>query len=447
MLKNILAVTVAGLIGYAVGQFPANKAYDGAAALEPIAPAATATRHVCPMHPEIVSDTPGTCPICGMDLVEEKDETHAHADETADVHGLPMVTLDPSVAHNLGVRTAEAVHGALQRSIETIGKITRIDPMARRTLNPPIRGELLWIADKQEGDRVKAGELLFSVKSDELFEHEKSFQDIYRSGDRATANAMIPRLSVMGLNSDQIARLQTGAAPEMPVEVRAFEDGFVYTRRGQAGDPVHPGYTVFNVGGNYNVVEVTAEIFERQWGWVEEGQSASMTVRGLPGKVFRGKVVRIEPPVGYTTRSLEVALHFRTSDAALSQSMFAHVSIAGRSLKNVLTVPADSVIRTGHGDRVVVVRAKNRFQPVPVVAGEEADGRIEIRSGLKAGDKVVASGQFLIDSESNLAAGFRRMSSPGAHAAAAEVPAGKADDRAAHPHAARAGAASGQAGS
>ncbi len=198
-----------------------------------------------------------------------------------------------------------------------------------------------------------------------------------------------------------------------PVEVYAFEDAFIYTRRGYIGEKVHTGFTVFNVGGNYRVIEVTAEIFERQWGWVEQGQKAKMTVRGLPGTVFEGEVVRLEPPVGYTTRSLEVALKFKTDNPELSQSMFAHVSIAGQPRKNVLLVPTDSVIRTGEGDRVVRVHDENHFQPVTVVAGEEAGGMIEIRSGLQAGDRVVASGQFLIDSESNLLAAFRRLSRPG----------------------------------
>jgi Cu(I)/Ag(I) efflux system membrane fusion protein len=117
--------------------------------------------------------------------------------------------------------------------------------------------------------------------------------------------------------------------------------------------------------------------------------------------------------VGYTTRSLEVALKFKTDNPELSQSMFAHVSIVGQPRSNVLLVPTDTVIRTGEGERVVLVHDASHFQPVPVVAGEEAGGMIEIRSGLQAGDRVVASGQFLIDSESNLLAGFRRLATPG----------------------------------
>ncbi|TCK18215.1 Cu(I)/Ag(I) efflux system membrane fusion protein [Thiogranum longum] len=410
-MKKILAITAlaAGFLGYLAGQFSTEN-HSTAGLEEVVALPAGASHYVCPMHAEIISNVPGgSCPVCGMDLVEK--ETGESTDK---VEGMPVVTINPSVVHNLGVRTARVRLGDLQRSIETIGKITRVDPMARRTITPPIRGELVAIADKQDGDFVTEGELLFSVKSDELFEHEKAFQDAYQSGDRATANAMIPQLSKMGLTPEQISQLQNGAMPHMPVDVFAFEDGYIYTRRGRVGEKVHTGFTLFNVGGNYRVIEVTAEIFERQWGWVAQGQQARMTVRGLPGTVFTGEVVRVEPPVGYTTRSLEVALKFRSENPELSQSMFAHVSIAGQPRKHVLLVPLDSVIRTGQGDRVVRVQGKNRFQPVEVTTGEDANGLIEIRSGLKEGDQVVSSGQFLIDSESSLLAGFRRLTTPGA---------------------------------
>lgn len=398
----VITALVAGLLGYLAGQLPRTSE----APLDVVAHSAT-TGYVCPMHAGITADVAGSCPICGMDLVERESGA---TDDPA--QGLPTVSVPSSIAHNLGIRTARVEHGDLQRSIETIGKITRVDPMARRTITPPIRGELLYIADRQAGDLVNAGELLFSVGSEELYEHQQSFQDVYQSGDRATANAMIPALSKMGMSSEQIANLQAGDEARMPVEVHAFEDGFVYTRRGRVGEQAHTGFTVFNVGGNYRVIEVTAEIFEQQWSWVKEGQQARMTVRGLPGVVFEGQVVRVEPPVGYTTRSLEVGLQFRTDNPELSQSMFAHVSIIGQPLRNVLLVPTDTVIRTGQGDRVVVVRDKNHYQPTPVVAGEESDGMMEIRSGLQVGDKVVASGQFLIDSESSLRAGLRRLANP-----------------------------------
>jgi Cu(I)/Ag(I) efflux system membrane fusion protein len=120
-------------------------------------------------------------------------------------------------------------------------------------------------------------------------------------------------------------------------------------------------------------------------------------------------VVDVEPPVGYTTRSLEVRLKFKTDHPGLSQSMFAHVRIIGQSRDNILMVPRDTVIRTGDGDRVVLIKDDGLFQPVTVVVGEETSDKIEIISGLKKNDTVVSSGQFLIDSESNLQSALKRM--------------------------------------
>ncbi len=409
--KIILLVIISGVAGFYLGQLTENSVSDEHEHNKH--PDHTATvdsaTYVCPMHPNIVSDKVESCPICGMDLVLKKIEA-ASVNKIDDKY--PSVEITASVAHNLAVRTAIVKRGELKRNIETIGKITRVDPMARRTITPPIRGELLYIAEKYQGDMVEPGELLFTITSEKLVEMQSTYQTAFLDGDRATATAMIPELSKMGLTPEQIGELQNKKEPT-PVEVHAFEEGFVYTRRGKVGEAVHTGFTVFNVGGNYQVIEVTAEIFERQWSWVEQGQEATMTVRGLPGVSFAGRVVRVEPPVGYTTRSLEVALKFRTDNPELSQSMFAHVSISGNSKKNVLLVPTDTVIKTGKGDRVVLALGNNQFQPVEVIAGEESDGWTVIRSGLEEGNKVVASGQFLIDSESNLLAGLRRMNTPG----------------------------------
>ncbi len=364
--------------------------------------------YVCPMHAEITSDKLESCPVCGMNLVAVKTPL-----VTSDINDTeyPTVKINSSVAHNLGVRTATVTRGKLLRNIETMGKITRVDPMARRTITPPIRGELLFIAEKYQGDMVEHGELLFTMTSKKLIKMQTTYQKAFISGDKATATGMIPMLRKMGVSLEQIGKLQSKKKP-MPISVYAFEDGFVYTRRGRIGESVHTGFTVFNVGGNYQVIEVTAEIFERQWSWVSEGQLATMTVRGMPGISFEGRVVRVEPPVGYTTRSLEVALKFRTNNQQLSQSMFAHISIVGQAKENILQVPTDTVIKTGKGDRVVLLVGDNQYQPIEVIAGEESNGITEIRSGIKEGDRVVASGQFLIDSESNIQAELNRMLSP-----------------------------------
>ncbi|MCP5244718.1 MAG: efflux RND transporter periplasmic adaptor subunit [Burkholderiales bacterium] len=323
----------------------------------------------------------------------------------------PSVRIPANVVHNLGIRFDTAKKGDLQRSIETIGKITRVDPMARQIIAPPIQGTLDYVIDKHDGQFIEQGELLFAVVSEELFELQKNYQTTYQSGDSDAAMKMVPHLRQMGLNEKQLAALRDGAVATFPVEVYARENSYIFERRVSEGDFVRTASTIFSVGGHYNVVEVTAEIFERQWSWVDVGQKATMTVRGIPGAIFEGTVVRVQPPVGYTTRSLETALKFNTDDAGLSQSMFANVQILVQAKEDVLLIPQEALIRTQNEQRVIRILGDGSYQPVAVDAGEEAGGMVEIRSGLDEGDKIVTSGQFLIDSESNLLVDFSRMSS------------------------------------
>ncbi|NOR69309.1 MAG: HlyD family efflux transporter periplasmic adaptor subunit [Methylomarinum sp.] len=416
-IKNIRAINkkaassllTVGLLGFLAGHF----SYDNQSehALSAVStpslsssPISGQLAYTCPMHPDVISDRPGDCPVCGMPLV-----AHQH-DHTQHDQSFPAVRISPTVAHNLGVSLAQVSTGKMQHYVETIGKITRIDPTARQIITPPIQGELVYIVDKYDDDEVTKGELLFSIASPELFTLQEQYQQAFLSDDTTAATLLMPRLQKHGLTAEQISQLQHGHAAELPVHVYAQEEGYIFSRRSAIGDNIPTGFTVFNLSGSGQTAEVTAEIFERQWGWVKVNQTANMTVRGIPGISFVGKVVRVEPPVGYTTRSLEIKIKFKTDNPGLSQSMFAHISIAAQSRNHVLQVPQDAVIKTGDGDRVVRVLADGHYQPVAVVSGEQSAGMIEIRSGLKENDTVVTSGQFLIDSESNLQADFLRMS-------------------------------------
>ncbi|MBL4660420.1 MAG: efflux RND transporter periplasmic adaptor subunit [Alcanivoracaceae bacterium] len=359
--------------------------------------------YVCPMHAHITSDKEGTCSICGMDLVvnsrsEVRDEDH------------PKVQLSSSISNSIGVKTGKVIRGELLRNVDTLGKITRLDSTARNIVTTPIHGKISYITDKFQGDDVYQGDLLFSVISDELDLLAEEYQLAFKSMNQPLVSDLFTKLRAIGLTPEQIVELENGEITNVAINIYSAEDGFIFIRRGDVGTVVKPGYTVFNIGGDYQLAEVTAEIFERQWGRVEEGQPAMMTLRNLPGMEFPGIVSRVEPPVGYTTRSLEIKLKFKINDARISQSMFAQVSISGTPRKNLLLVPSMAVIRTQNQQRVVKTNGHGDFQPVIIVAGEESMGMTEVISGLKEGDTIITSGQFLIDSESQLLAGFKRMS-------------------------------------
>jgi Cu(I)/Ag(I) efflux system membrane fusion protein len=320
------------------------------------------------------------------------------------------VFLPSSLRQSLGVKKAQVQRGNLQRSVEVLGKITRLDSTARNIITTPFAGELSFIADKQQGDDVQKGELLFSVRSDELDLMVEEYQLAIAVDNQALSNDLFLRLRQKGMGPEQIVELKDkaqGVAVSIPVY--AQEAGFVFIRRGEVGSFIKPGFTIFNVGGDYQLAEVTAEIFERQWGRVKEGQQATMTLRNLPGVIFKGVVSRVEPPVGYTTRSLEIKLKFKIKNQAVSQSMFAQINIQSQERSGLLLVPSTAIIRTQNQNRVVKAYKSGEFEPTTVVVGEESQGMTEVISGLDEGNFVVTSGQFLIDSESQLQAGFERM--------------------------------------
>ncbi|MFA6987109.1 MAG: efflux RND transporter periplasmic adaptor subunit [Arenimonas sp.] len=415
----VLVAYVAGAHGnrgVAPGESPAAESLSAIAPAEAAPPPLIETvrsGYVCPMHSHITSPHKGKCPICGMDLVPQKSDAVPPASSAG-----AEIRLSPAVRNTLGVRIAQAVRGDMHREIETVGKITRVDSTARSILASPIAGRLEFVAEKAEGDTVAQGELLFSVSSDELMELERGYQAAEKSRKPDQASALVPGLTESGLSAEQIAELKAGAAPTMPANFYAPQDGFVFIRRGEVGDEVTPGFTVFNVGGDKRLVEVTAALFEQQWGWVREEQEAEMVVRGLPGKVFYGKVVRVDPPVGFTTRSLEVRIEFETDDEGISQNIFGRVTIKAQPRQDIVMVPSEAVIRTEAGDRVVVLAKDGAFRTVAIVAGEEAKGMTEVLSGLAGGESIIASGQFLIDSESARLADLARLSTSSAAAAA-----------------------------
>jgi len=156
---------------------------------------------------------------------------------------------------------------------------------------------------------------------------------------------------------------------------------------------------------------VIAEVFERQAGWVKEGQPAIATLAYVPGKTWQGKVDYVYPELEQKTHTLRVRLTFPNPDLTMKPKMYANIKILSQTIKNVLAIPRQALIRTGEGDRVILALGEGRFKAQPVKIGIESGDYYQILSGLTKNDVVVTSAQFLIDSESNLKAGLSRIQS------------------------------------
>jgi Cu(I)/Ag(I) efflux system membrane fusion protein len=361
--------------------------------------------YVCPMHAEIVSKEPGSCPVCGMDLV--KREPASKPDSAAG--GLPEVIVTPGFIHNFGVRTAAVTRGPVSRRIMALGRVSRM-PLPKVTdVSPGLQGKVLSVNGKKIGDSVDKGELLYSVDAPEW----RSLQHAYLEAlndeeDKTRVTQLQQRLRSLGMTAAALARLAESRQVEQTLDVHAPLSGTVIEMGAGEGETVQANTKVIVLGG-MNRVPVVVSLFEGQGAWVDRGQRITVRIPTMPGVEFEGKVDRTDREINFSTRTLPVYVGFSTADPRISYGMLVEVTIHAADRENVLQIPRDALIRTGKGSRVIVTRGNGRFQPVAVVPGLESGEVIEVISGLDEGQEIVVSGQFLIDSESSLRADFQRM--------------------------------------
>jgi Cu(I)/Ag(I) efflux system membrane fusion protein len=367
-------------------------------------------RYVCPMHPQIVRDAPGSCPICGMDLVAKEVE------EQGEDFGAPIVTIRPETVQNMGVRTAPVTRETLWRYIETVGHVRYAEDRLSH-VHPRAEGWVERLAVRAEGDRVERGQVLFEVYAPEVVAAQEEYLVALRGGGgllggdpeslRASAKE---RLRLLEVPESLIRRLEEDGEVRRRVPVLAPQDGVV-TRLGiREGMYVTPRTETHTIA-DLSEVWAEAEVFEHQMAWVAAGRPAEIRVAAVPGRTWEGQVDYVYPELDPVTRTLRVRLRFPNPDGQLKPNMLADAVIYGGPKRDVLAIPREALIVTGEREAVVLALGEGRFQPVDVVTGMRARGLVEVLRGLQPGAEVVVSGQFLIDSESNLRASFRRFGS------------------------------------
>jgi len=373
--------------------------------------------YVCPMHPDIVRDQPASCPICGMDLVAK---TLGDA-----VDERPVVTLGAAVVQNMGLRTARIERGTLWKYIKTQGKVAYDDDRVIQ-VHPRTSGWIENLYVRTDGVRVKrkddladyfSPEVLWAqrdyietleegeVDSFEQEEDDKSEDSFQAFRQRAAVDLLryykVPSMDVMGIEKSM--------TPRSIVPIKAPQGGVITEHRVREGMYVTPADAMFTIV-DLSEVWVMVDIFEHQIAWLHPGLTAEISTPAYPGRVWKGEVEFVYPEVHPQARTLRARLEFTNTGELLMPNMFVEAVIYGGPKRDVLVVPREALILTGEREMVVKVVGDNRFQPVEVETGMWQGSSVEVRSGLDAGDHVVLSGQFLIDSESNLQASFRRLS-------------------------------------
>jgi Cu(I)/Ag(I) efflux system membrane fusion protein len=372
--------------------------------------------YVCPMHPNIVQDEPGKCPICGMDLVQKQPEP-PQVDAPVEAH--PAVALTPAVIQTLGVRTAKAGRGTLWKRIETVGRID-YDETRLAHVHPRAPGWIETLELRAEGEPVKRGQQLAELYAPDILSAQVDFllaQDRSGAQRRVSEDKARNILRLLDVPDDVIRDIERTGEPRNRIPVRAPIDGVVTKMMARDGMYVTESSEMFSIA-DLSRVWVLVDVYEHQIDWLREGLTADITVPARPGRTWTGKVDYLYPELDPTTRTLKVRLVFDNLDGALKPNMFADVVIHGGPKRNVLKVPTEAVIATGERTSVIRALGNGRFQPVDVLTGMARGSEVEILSGLEPGDEVVVSGQFLIDSESSLQASFMRMGATGSKATA-----------------------------
>jgi Cu(I)/Ag(I) efflux system membrane fusion protein len=367
----------------------------------------TNPKYRCPMHPDIVRDEPGTCPICGMELVKVDPPAQETATSANTPPGVREVRISPAVINNLGVRTEAVTRGALPRRADVVGYV-QFDERNVQQVRVRAEGWVEGLAVRAMGETVARGQLLFTLYSPMLESAQQEYLDALKIGNAELIDASRDRLRALGLDAGTASRLSKSGRVSGRVPFHAPISGVITeleAREGAMLSPGMPAMTITELGSLW----VVAEVPEAQSSWVKPGTQAEVRFTAQAGEPLRGVVEYVYPELNMETRTVRARIVLDAPPRGVRPNMLATVSLVAADGDSVLHVPRSALIRNGSRDRVVVALGDGRFASRDVVAGAEAGDRIAIGAGLREGERVVVAAQFLLDSEANLGAGLDRL--------------------------------------
>ena len=406
-------------------------------------------QYTCSMHPQVVQDQPGNCPICGMELVPKdtvEEEGIKEGEREIAYWRAPMnpqeiydqpgksamgmdlepvyedelvggvnISIDPVMEQNMGIRTASVEKGTLEHTIRTYGHVT-YDETKMAQVNIRFSGWIEKLYVDFTGARVKKGEPMFNFYSPELITAQQDLLEAnrnYRRRPGDTSKKMLDsvksRLRFYNIAASEIQEIINRNEIKHALTIRSPYTGVVTDKNVQEGDFVKSGVTIYEIA-DLSSVWVEAHIYEYELARVTKGQKAEMTLPYLPGKKYTGQVAYIYPYLQRKTRDVVVLLDFANPDLFLKPDMYGDVRISTGKNERGIHVPRSAVLRSGERDIVFVRREAGKFTPREVKLGMPLDNdRIQVLEGLAPGEQVVTSGQFMLDSESRLREGTQKM--------------------------------------
>lgn len=411
--------------------------------------------YTCGMHPQVVQDHPGNCPICGMKLTPMRKASSTGTADTnsagrkikfykstmnagevrqtpgKDSMGMEMVpvyeneaaaadsqtiAIDPVTTQNMGIRTALITRGPLRRVIRTVG-VVEYDETALADVTTKFRGWVEKLYVDTTGQQVHRGEPLFEIYSPDLYSAQREYVLAMAGGTNTPGAASLrltalTKLKFFDISDQQIAELERTKEPRKTLQITAPQDGFVTEKSVITGQLVDPGMKLYRLA-NLSLVWVQAQIYEQDLGSIHLGQEATVTLSYLADREFRGRVTYIYPNIDEKTRTARVRMEFHNPGYFLKPGMFATVQVASELDPSAVLVPDMAILRSGEKNTAFVALGEGKFEPRTVVLGPQAENDYyQVISGLKEGERVVTSGQFMLDSESQLREAISKMTDP-----------------------------------
>ncbi|MBH3417624.1 MULTISPECIES: efflux RND transporter periplasmic adaptor subunit [Pseudomonas] len=386
-----LVAALALAIGAGAGYWLAQQAQSGPA---PTPEQRKALYWYDPMYPQQHFSEPGKSPFMDMPLVAK------YADGTQD-QAEPAVQITTGIQQNLGVRLATVAQGRLERTLQVSG-VLAFDERDFSVLQARTAGFVERTYGRATGDVVAKGAPLADVLTPEWAGLQEEYLALRRLGDDELQAAARQRLLLAGMPAELIERVARIGKVQNLVTLLAPSAGVIQTLDLRPGMSVAPGATLARINGVANVW-LEAAVPEAQAQGLREGQAVQAHLPAYPGEAVPGKLTALLADANPQSRTLRLRIELPNRDGRLRPGMSAQVALhpAGQ-IDTTLLVPAEAVIRTGKRDLVMLAEDQGRFRPVEVVLGQESGGQVAVLQGLQAGQRVVTSGQFLIDSEASL---------------------------------------------
>jgi Cu(I)/Ag(I) efflux system membrane fusion protein len=373
-----------------------------------------------PMNPSVTSPVP-TKDAMGMDYVPVYAE-----DETATDVSSGSVKIDAVTEQNMGVRTAIAKKTLLSHVVRAVGRVAYDEEHIVR-LHPKTEGWIEILRVDKTGEWVKKNEDLLSIYSPQLVTSQQEYilalnnlkilekspiEDI-RRGAEELVDSSRERLKLLDVPAHQLHELTISHAIKKSLHIHTPADGIVINIGAREGQYVTPETELYMIA-DLSKVWVYAEIYEYELPWVKVGDPVEMRLAGVPGRIFKGQLAFIYPYAEAKTRTIKVRLVFDNAELLLKPDLFAEVTIYAGKQVDAVVIPSEAVIRSGAKTQVFIVRGAGKFEPREITTGLSSNDDIAVLDGVKAGEEVVTSAQFLIDSESKLHEATAKMMEPSA---------------------------------